>query len=99
VYFYYSAFTERRVFLESWRYTAGGQYGGLPYPWRFALNQRAVAQANPEALRELAARGVSYVLVDHTHTGGPTLPPSASALVFSNSALDVYRLLDAKPKC
>lgn len=99
VYFYYSAFTERRVFLESWRYTAGGQTGGLPYPWRFALNQRAVAQANPEALRELARRGVSYVLIDKTHIGAPPEPPSVSRLVFSNSALDVYRLADARPKC
>ncbi|HEY7952280.1 MAG TPA: hypothetical protein VID70_04780 [Solirubrobacteraceae bacterium] len=109
VYFYYSAFTERRVFLESWRYTAGGQTGGLPYPWRFALNQRAVAQAEPEALRELARRGVSYVLIDKTHVGAPVgsragreashLPASVSRLVFSNGALDVYRLLDARPKC
>jgi hypothetical protein len=99
VYFYYSAFTERRVFLESWRYTAGGQTGGLPYPERFALNQRAVAQARPEALRELAQRGVSYVLVDKTHVGGPREPASVSRLVFSNSALDVYRLLGASPKC
>lgn len=99
VYFYYSAFTERRVFLESWRYTAGGQTGGLPYPWRFALNQRAVAQGDPEALRELARRGVSYVLIDKTHVGAPPEPASVSRLVFSNSALDVYRLVDARPKC
>jgi hypothetical protein len=99
VYFYYSAFTERRVFLESWRYTAGGQTGGLPYPERLALNQRAVAQANPEALRELARKGVSYVLVDKTHTGGPPEPASVSTLVFSNSALDVYHLLGSSPKC
>jgi hypothetical protein len=99
VYFYYSAFSERRVFLESWRYTAGGQTGGLPYPGRFALNQRAVAQANPAALRELARRGVSYVLIDKTHTGGPREPRSVSKLVFSNSALDVYRLPGPSPKC
>ncbi len=97
VYFYYSAFTERRVFLESWRYTAGGQTGGLPYPQRFALNQRAVAQGNPAALRELARRGVSYVLVDKTHLGGPPEPASVSRLVFSNSALDVYHLLPVGP--
>jgi hypothetical protein len=99
VYFYYSAFTERRVFLESWRYTAGGQTGGQPYPARFALNQRAVAQGDPQALRELAGRGVGYVLIDKTHVGGPREPASASALVFSNGALDVYRLPDASPKC
>jgi|GEM_PF-5520118 len=98
VYFYYSAFTERRVFLESWRYTAGGQHGGLPYPGRFALNQRAVAQSNPVALRELAHRGVKYILIDKTHLGGPPEPASVSQLVFTNSALDVYRLLPVGPR-
>jgi 4-amino-4-deoxy-L-arabinose transferase-like glycosyltransferase len=93
VYFYYSAFTERRVFLESWRYTAGGQYGGLPYPARLALNNAAVARGEPAALRQLQRDGVSYVLIDKTHGGGAPEPPSVSKLIFANSALDVYRLL------
>ncbi len=97
VYFYYSAFTERRVFLESWHYTPDGQFGAQPYPGRFALNQRATAQGDPEALRELARRGVGYVLIDKTHGGGAAEPPSVSRLVFSNSALDVYRLLPVGP--
>jgi hypothetical protein len=113
-YFYYSAFTERRVFLESWSYTAGGLAGGLPFPERLELNNRAVAQADPEALRELARKGVSYVLIDKTHLGDPAgsrawrggrggrdpnqLPASATQLVFSNSALDLYRLLPVGPR-
>jgi hypothetical protein len=97
VYFYYSAFTERRIFLESWRYTADGQFGAQPYPTRFALNQRASAQGEPEALRELARQGVSYVLIDKTHGGGAAEPARVSRLVFSNSALDVYRLLPVGP--
>jgi hypothetical protein len=97
VYFYYSAFTERRIFLESWRYTADGQFGAQPYPTRFALNQRATVQGEPEALRELARRGVSYVLIDKTHGGGAAEPASVSRLLFSNSALDVYRLLPVGP--
>jgi hypothetical protein len=95
VYFYYSAFTERRVFLESWRYTAGGQTGGLPYPWRLALNERAVAQGNAQALRELSRIGVKYVLIDKTHAGGAREPTSVSTLVYSSPALDVYQLLPA----
>jgi hypothetical protein len=94
VYFYYSAFTERRVFLESWNYTPGGLFGGQPFPARFALNNLAVQRGDPTALHELARRGVSYVLVDKTHGGGALEPPSVSRLVFSNSALNVYRLLD-----
>jgi hypothetical protein len=97
VYFYYSAFTERRIFLESWRYTAGGQTGGQPYPARFALNERAVAQGEPRALRELAGRGVKYVLIDRTHGGGAREPASTSTLVYSSPALDVYRLRPVGP--
>jgi hypothetical protein len=101
VYFYYSAFTERRVFLESWRYTAGGQTGGLPYPWRLRLNERAVAQGEPAALRELARIGVKYVLIDRTHAGGASELASVSTLVYSSPALDVYRLraAGAPQKC
>jgi hypothetical protein len=98
VYFYYSAFTERRVYLESWRYTAYGQSGAQPYPAKIALNDRAVARGEPAALRELARKGVSYVLIDKSHVGGPKLPASASTLVFANAALDVYRLPRVGPR-
>jgi len=91
-YFYYSAFAERRTYLESWHYTAGGQTGAQPYPARFALNQSATRQGDPGALRELARRGVKYVLIDRTHGGGAAEPASVSTLVYSSPALDVYRL-------
>ncbi len=91
-YFYYPAFAERRVWLESWHYTAGGQTGALPYPGRFALNQSAIQQGNPTALRELARRGVKYVLVNNTHGGGAAEPASVSTLVYSSPAMKLYRL-------
>jgi hypothetical protein len=94
-YFYYSAFTERRVFLESWTFSPGGVNGGSPFAVRLALNDRAVLRGDPAALRALSREGVSYVLVDKTHGGGAPEAPSVSRLVFSNSALDVYRLLTA----
>jgi hypothetical protein len=90
-YVYYSAFTERRIFLESWNYTPRGALGGEPFPRRLALNNLAVS-GSPMALRELARDGVSYVLIDKSHGGGAPEPPSVSRLVFENSALDVYRL-------
>lgn len=91
-YFYYSAFSERSVYLESWAYTSAGAYGGQPFPTRLALNDRALLRGAPDALRELAQQGVSYVLIDTIHGIGAAEPASVSELVFSNSALHVYRL-------
>ncbi len=92
-YVYYSAFAERRVFMENWIYTPSGVLGRQPFPKRLALNDSAVIRGNPIALKELAREGVSYVLVDRAHGSGAPEPPSVSRLVFSNSALDVYRLV------
>jgi hypothetical protein len=92
IYFYYSAFTERRILLESWSFTPRGLTGGLPYPARLALNDMAVVHGSAPALRALARDGVSYVLIDKTHGGGASEPASVSRLVFENSALSVYRL-------
>ncbi len=93
LYFYYSAFAERRVYLESWQYTPGGESGGLPFPARLRLSNLATQRGDPAALRQLARDGVGYVLIDKTHGGGAPEPPSVSRLVYDNAALDVYRLL------
>jgi hypothetical protein len=90
-YFYYSAFAERRVYLESWEYPAHWNKA-QPYPARMAINTKAISQGDPSALRDLARMGVDYVLVDRTHGGGAREPADVSTLVFANSALDVYRL-------
>jgi hypothetical protein len=92
-YLNYSAFTERRVFLENSEFTPDGVMGLEPFPGRLALSNSAILHGNPRALRQLAREGVSYVLVDKTHRGGAPEPPSVSKLVFGNSALDVYQLL------
>jgi hypothetical protein len=91
-YFYYSAFAERRVFLESWLYTPNGIDSSQPFPARARLNAEAVQEGRPAALLRLADEGVSYVLIDKLHGGGMPGPPSVSHLVFSDSALAVYRL-------
>lgn len=91
-YFYYSAFTERQVLLESWVVTGPGVHGKQPYPALFALNGEATSRGNPAAVRALARRGVSYILIDKSHGGNVREPTSVSRLVFTNGALDVYRL-------
>ncbi len=95
LYFYYSAFTERRVYLESWFYSPNGTRMAQPFPARYRLNTEAVSQGNPAALRKLGEAGVSYVLVDKTHGGGAPEQRRSGQLVFSNRALDVYRLAAA----
>ncbi|HYM66222.1 MAG TPA: hypothetical protein VEW68_02920, partial [Patescibacteria group bacterium] len=91
-YFYYSAFTERRVLFESWIVIAEGQHGAQPYPALYALNSDATLRGNPAAVRKLAHAGVSYILIDKSHGGDVREPSSVSRLLFSNSALDVYRV-------
>ncbi len=91
-YFYYSAFTEREVFFESWVMTIQGQHGEQPYPGLYALNRAATLRGSPAAVRELARRGVSYILSDKSHGGDVREPPSVGRLVFANSSLGVYRL-------
>lgn len=91
-YLYYSAFTERRFFLEGWWSTPRGVFVANPYPARLSINNLAVLDGSAPALQKLAADGVSYVLIDKTHGGGAAEPASVSQLVFDNSALSVYRL-------
>jgi hypothetical protein len=91
-YFYYSAFSERQVFFESWVLATYALHRAQPYPALYALNSAATLRGSPAAVRELARRGVSYILIDKSHGGDVREPSSVSRLVFSNSALDVYRL-------
>jgi hypothetical protein len=92
-YFYYSAFAERRVFLESWAYPARWPGEPQPFPARLALNELAVSRGDPVALRRLQRDGVSYVLIDKTHGRGAPEPRDVSRLVFADKALDVYELV------
>jgi hypothetical protein len=71
--FTYSAFSERRVFLEGWGYSQRTRelgfdrvLGGLnPFADRLELNRSAFSEADPAALGELAADyGVGYLIVD-----------------------------------
>lgn len=91
-YYYYSAFGERQVLFESWIMETQAQRRGQPYPALYALNSEATLRAEPTAVRKLARLGVSYILIDKSHGGDVREPSSVSRLVFSNSALDVYRL-------
>ena len=84
-YYYYSAFAERRVFLESWDYTPAGYRRTAAgserpaYLGRLALNNAAIDHASPTAIAELRDRyGVRYILIDRLHGPASRKPGPAS---------------------
>lgn len=100
-YLYYSAFAERRVFLESWWYTMPALAlgtprllkGAQPFPARWELNRRVFEKADPEAASALHQRyGVRYLLVDHTHGSASPDVSKLGTLIHSTTALSVYAL-------
>jgi hypothetical protein len=92
-YFYYSAFTQRRVFLEDWSFSAKGAGEPVnPFPERVTLNNAVFEHANIDAMRTLATRyGVSYLVVDRRLAVSPKLRDEAR-LRFANSAVEVYSI-------
>lgn len=95
---YYSAFAERRVYLQSWLYTPQSfevgylrvKRGALPFPDRLALNDGAFQR--PALLPRLRGEGVTHLVVDRLN-GSPA--PAAAALgspSFANSSIAVYDL-------
>ncbi len=98
--FYYSAFAERRVYLEGWLYTARSFEVGvedvragkkLPYPERLALNDAVFRRGDARALHTLVRDyGVRYLVMDKVH--GPRLagPAKVGHLVFANRDVEVY---------
>jgi hypothetical protein len=92
-YFYYSALSERRMLLESWRYWAAtADLDEQPFPERAALN-RAILRGDEGAIRRAVAdHGLTHVLIDKVHGGSRATRPPRSGLVFSNRDIDVYAL-------
>ncbi len=97
---YYSAFAERRVFLEGWRYgmktlRLGPHYHisrmNMPYPERLRLNDAVFQRGDRAALRVLIRDyGVRYLLVDRVHYGKTAKVSALGRRVFSNSDVAIY---------
>ena len=101
LYMYYSAFTERRVFLEGWAYSPKAneftetqlEAGVQPYPNRWRLNEAVFDQADPCAAKTLYDKyGVRLLVVDRLHV--PTAAPLArlGPLIYSNPDIAIYAL-------
>lgn len=99
-YLYYSAFGERRVFLESWQYTSqdapyvSGERTGTPFPRMLAINNAAVLHASPAAISLLYDRyGVRYIVIDRLH--GPAPSPGlnrVAKLLYVNPDIAVFKI-------
>jgi hypothetical protein len=96
---YYSAFAERRVFLEGWLYSIKEQRLGdsvitgpnMPYPERLRLNDAVFQRGDRHALRTLVRDyGVRYLLVDLVHGGHSERVAALGRLVFSDSDVAIY---------
>jgi hypothetical protein len=106
-YYDYAAFSERRVFLGGWLYSAktwkvgGGLVVDLrafPYPGRLRLNQAVFLHGDRSALDTMVTRfRVRYLVVDRLK--GPQPPKSwhPGRVVFSNAAVAIYVVRSTPP--
>jgi hypothetical protein len=95
-YYYYSAFGERRIFLEGWYDTvpAAGTANPdqTPFPRRLLLNDALFAQGSRAALAVMERRyRVGYLLVDLRHGPLPTDLPLLGSVVFRNRGMILVR--------
>jgi hypothetical protein len=100
-YFYYSAFAQRRVVLESWDYSERTIKAGnfslpgwkSPFPERLRLSRAVFQRADPLAIRALARRfGARYLVADKVHGQVTPLLAARVGLVYSSGDLDVYKI-------
>ena len=99
-YFCYSAFSERRVFLEGWMYTHkahrvgwGRVWAGKvhPFPDRLDLNQRVFVEADPSAIDVMVRQyGVTYLFVDKVHSAPVPDLTDVARLVYANPDVEIY---------
>lgn len=103
-YFYYSAFAQRRVVLESWDYTRQAAASNLlsldaahtPFPRRLELSQAVFRNADEIAMRTLAkGYGARYLVADKFHGSESPWLPWRARRVFSDGDVDIYAI--AKP--
>lgn len=97
---YYSAFAERRTFLEGWFYGMKTLRRGpnhrvsrnnTPYANRLRLNDAVFERGSRAALGTLVGvYGVRYLVVDRVHGGSTSKVSRLGRLVFSNADVAIY---------
>jgi hypothetical protein len=100
VYVYYSAFAERRVFLEGWLFSAAswnivGQDAltsrKVPFPERLRLNRAVFERADAQALRVLVRNyGVRYLVDDRLQGKASPALGRLGRMAYMNPSVIVY---------
>jgi hypothetical protein len=96
-YYYYSAFGERRSFLEGWEDTIAAADETnpqlTPFPGRYWLNTAVFGAGNTSALAVMRRRyGVRYLFVDHVHGSAAPGIARLGRVVFANPSATVYQV-------
>jgi hypothetical protein len=93
-YFYYSALSERRVFLEGWYYSdAFHTKQSRVYLDRLKINQRVFEEGDAAAARIMAEEfGVTHLLVDKIHGASRGLLAKFAALVYCSPEVEIYAI-------
>lgn len=95
---YYSAFAERRVYLQSWLYSQASlemgyarvKRGALPFPERLALNDGAFR--HPALIPRLRAAGVTHMVVDRLNGRAAPATAALGEAAYANGSIAVYEL-------
>jgi hypothetical protein len=100
-YFYYSAFAERHVVLESWDYTEQTTRQGYfslpaertPFPERLRLSNAVFLDGDEQAMRTLSRRyGADYLVADKVHGSVSQAFEHLVPRVYSDREIDVYAI-------
>jgi len=101
-YFNYSAFAERRVFLEGWGYTVAAYRDGyadvitgkaFPYADRLELCSRVFNQGEASAIKKMARDyGVTHLLVDRIHGQATPMLDAIATRVHDDPDATVYAI-------
>jgi hypothetical protein len=105
-YFYYSAFAERRIVVESWDYTQRAVKEGdfsraltdSPFPKRLKLSNAVFYRADLLAMKFLLRGfGARYLVVDKVHGQASPLLAARVGRIYSSGDLDVYEIGKTAP--
>lgn len=101
--FWVSGMSERQTFIEGWAYTAAAHkahgvdrrsYSRQPFsdPQAYEMNERAIGSADPDAIKYLQDRGVTYLFAVTSVSPVSSALNQEADLVYQTKTVRIYRL-------